>query len=205
VAAVVGWEMSTLGNPITDIAMMCVYRHPTFDLVLGDAAAWSSPRLPPADNIAQRYAVASGRELIDWNFYLALAYFKLAVIAEGPPPPPPLDRARQGLANDRDTVSKDKRRAIEHTGVQRKTVYKHHDLVAVIDQYGRQPIPSTSPQTAAEPASSQRCAPNWRPKRTRSKRSKHTYANTNRRSLCSTSNSTHKAPSSPTPRPNECM
>jgi hypothetical protein len=40
---------------------------------------------------------------------------------------------------------------------------------------------------------------------TRSKRSKHKYANMNRRSLCSTCNSTHKAPSSPTPRPNECM
>jgi aminoglycoside phosphotransferase (APT) family kinase protein len=62
--------------------MMCVYRHPAFDLVLGDAAAWTSPRLPSADSIAQRYAVASGRELIGWNFYLALAYFKLAVIAE---------------------------------------------------------------------------------------------------------------------------
>jgi len=83
VAAVVDWELSTLGDPITDIAMMCVYRHPAFDLLLGDAAAWTSSRLPSADDIAQRYAVASGRELIGWNFYLALAYFKLAVTAEG--------------------------------------------------------------------------------------------------------------------------
>jgi aminoglycoside phosphotransferase (APT) family kinase protein len=113
--------------------------------VLGDAAAWTSPRLPPADNIAQRYAVASGRELIDWNFYLALGYFKLAVIAEGPPPLTAVGQSATRSGQHRDTVSKDKRRAIEHAGVQRKTVYKHHDLVAVIDQSRRQPIPSTSP------------------------------------------------------------
>ncbi|MFC9551739.1 phosphotransferase family protein [Rhodococcus sp. NPDC056960] len=83
VAAVVDWELSTLGDPLTDVALMCVYRHPALDLVLGEPAAWTSPRLPSADDLAQRYSVASGRELVDWNFYLALANFKLAVIAEG--------------------------------------------------------------------------------------------------------------------------
>jgi aminoglycoside phosphotransferase (APT) family kinase protein len=62
---------------------MCVYRHPALDLVLGEPAARTSPRLPSADDLAQRYTVASGRELVHWNFYLALANFKLAVIAEG--------------------------------------------------------------------------------------------------------------------------
>ena len=56
---------------------------PGFDLVLGEPAAWTSPRLPSADDLAQRYTLASGRELAHWNFYLALANFKLAVIAEG--------------------------------------------------------------------------------------------------------------------------
>ncbi|MDF3308979.1 phosphotransferase family protein [Rhodococcus sp. T2V] len=83
VAAVVDWELSTLGDPLTDVALMCVYRHPALDLVLGEPAAWTSPRLPSADDLAQRYTVASGRELVHWNFYLALANFKLAVIAEG--------------------------------------------------------------------------------------------------------------------------
>lgn len=32
--AVVDWEMSTLGDPLTDVALMCVYREPAFDKVL---------------------------------------------------------------------------------------------------------------------------------------------------------------------------
>jgi aminoglycoside phosphotransferase (APT) family kinase protein len=83
VKAVVDWEMSTLGDPLTDVALMCVYREPIFDAVLGMKAAWTSDRYPSPDDIAERYAKVSGRELSDWNFYLALANFKLGVIGEG--------------------------------------------------------------------------------------------------------------------------
>ncbi|WP_246098136.1 phosphotransferase family protein [Rhodococcus spelaei] len=91
VRAVVDWELSTLGDPLTDVALMCVYRSPVFDLVLGMDAAWTSARLPSADELAQAYATASGRDLGEWNFYLALANFKLGVIGEGI-----THRARQG-------------------------------------------------------------------------------------------------------------
>lgn len=83
VAALVDWEMSTLGDPLTDIALMCAYRQPMFDTVLGVDAAWTSPRYPDADDLAQHYAAVSGRDLAHWNFYRALADFKIAVIAEG--------------------------------------------------------------------------------------------------------------------------
>lgn len=83
VRAVVDWELSTLGDPLTDIALMCVYRSPAFDLVFGHPAAWTSPRLPSADTLAGEYAELSGRDLGEWNFYLALANFKIGVIAEG--------------------------------------------------------------------------------------------------------------------------
>lgn len=83
VRAVVDWELSTLGDPLTDAALMCVYRTPVFDLVLGSRAAWTSDRMPAADALAQAYATASGRDLGDWGFYLALANFKLGVIGEG--------------------------------------------------------------------------------------------------------------------------
>ncbi|MFD6860282.1 phosphotransferase family protein [Rhodococcus sp. NPDC060090] len=83
VAAVVDWELSTLGDPLTDLALMCVYRHPALDDVLGFPAAWTSSRLPANDDLVQRYAVASGRDIAHWDFYMGLAYFKLAVIAEG--------------------------------------------------------------------------------------------------------------------------
>jgi aminoglycoside phosphotransferase (APT) family kinase protein len=83
VVAVVDWEMSTLGDPLADVALMCVYREPVFDLVIGVDAAWTSDRLPTAGDLAERYAVASGRDLQHWDFHLALAYFKVAVIAAG--------------------------------------------------------------------------------------------------------------------------
>lgn len=83
VVAVVDWEMSTLGDPLTDLAQMCVYRHPALDVILGEPAAWTSTRLPSPDEIAQKYATVTDRSLDHWGFYLGLANFKLAVIAEG--------------------------------------------------------------------------------------------------------------------------
>ncbi|OAK56229.1 phosphotransferase family protein [Rhodococcoides kyotonense] len=83
VSAVVDWEMSTLGDPLTDVALMCAYRQPVFDVVLGMNAAWTSTRYPSADDLAEMYVRESGRELKHWNFYTALANFKLAVIGEG--------------------------------------------------------------------------------------------------------------------------
>ncbi|MGV0737558.1 phosphotransferase family protein [Mycobacterium syngnathidarum] len=35
VRAVVDWEMSTIGDPLTDLALMCVYRTTDFDAILG--------------------------------------------------------------------------------------------------------------------------------------------------------------------------
>ncbi|PTR23566.1 aminoglycoside phosphotransferase (APT) family kinase protein [Rhodococcus sp. OK519] len=81
--AVVDWELSTLGDPLADLAQMCVYRHPALDVILGEPAAWTSARLPSADAMAQQYSTATGRNLDHWGFYLGLANFKLAVIAEG--------------------------------------------------------------------------------------------------------------------------
>jgi aminoglycoside phosphotransferase (APT) family kinase protein len=83
VRAVVDWELSTLGDPLTDAALMCVYRAPSFDLVLGSRAAWTSDRMPTPDELAQAYTTVSGRDLAHWGFYLGLANFKLGVIAEG--------------------------------------------------------------------------------------------------------------------------
>lgn len=94
IRAVVDWEMATLGDPLTDIALMCAYRSPVFDLVFGHPAAWTSARLPSADALAEQYATLSGRDLGQWSFYLALANFKIAVIAEGI-----THRARQGAGN----------------------------------------------------------------------------------------------------------
>ena len=83
VKAVVDWEMAALGDPLTDVALMCIYRQPVFATVLGFRAAWTSDRYPSADEMAQAYAQVTGADLGDWDFYLGLANLKLGVIAEG--------------------------------------------------------------------------------------------------------------------------
>jgi aminoglycoside phosphotransferase (APT) family kinase protein len=93
IAAVVDWELSTIGDPVADVAMMCAYRHPVLDLILGAPSAWTSPQLPDPAALATAYEAAGGVTLADWGFHLALAYFKIAVIAAG------IDhRVREGAA-----------------------------------------------------------------------------------------------------------
>jgi len=83
VAAVVDWELSTIGDPVADVAMMCGYRHPAFDLIVGEPSAWTSPLLPGVDALATAYEAAGGVRLANWEFHLALAYFKIGVVAAG--------------------------------------------------------------------------------------------------------------------------
>lgn len=99
VVAVLDWEMSTLGDPLSDAALMCVYRHPMFNLVHADAA-WASELIPDADALADKYSRAAGQPLDHWDFYMALAYFKLAIIGAGI-----AYRAREaGVVDDTDEV-----------------------------------------------------------------------------------------------------
>lgn len=83
VAAIVDWELSTIGDPVADVAMMCAYRDPAFDLIMGAPSAWTSDRLPVLDQLADGYLEAGGRGLDHWEFHLSLACFKIAVIAAG--------------------------------------------------------------------------------------------------------------------------
>ena len=88
IKAVVDWEMATLGDTRTDLALMLVYDRlaslPSAGLV-SDATA--APGWPDTDTQLARYAAALGHggaeDLGDMGFHLALAYFKLAVILEG--------------------------------------------------------------------------------------------------------------------------
>lgn len=83
VRAVVDWEMATLGDPLADLGLHLVYRDPAFGPVVFGAAASVSDRLPPVPALADRYAAVSGSDLSLLDYYLALGYFKIAVIAEG--------------------------------------------------------------------------------------------------------------------------
>ena len=63
--------------------MMCAYRHEAFDLIVGEPSAWTSSRLLSVDELAAAYEAAGGIPLTARDFHLALAYYKVAVIAAG--------------------------------------------------------------------------------------------------------------------------
>ncbi|NXY95880.1 phosphotransferase family protein [Streptomyces sp. BR123] len=83
VRAVLDWEMSTLGDPLTDLGLLVMY---SSDLGLGDSPVSTTSAAPghpaPAELIA-RYAARSGRDTGEIAWYTAFAWFKLAVILEG--------------------------------------------------------------------------------------------------------------------------
>ena len=84
IVAVLDWEMATLGDPLSDIALLAVYRRTT-DVEIPNAVATvgGAPGWPSEDELLGRYAAASGRSLGHLGFHIALGAFKLAVILEG--------------------------------------------------------------------------------------------------------------------------
>jgi aminoglycoside phosphotransferase (APT) family kinase protein len=81
VAAVVDWEMATLGDPLTDLGLLIVYQR--MDRLGDGPMASSAPGYPTDAEILDLYAEFSGRDLSGLGFYIALASFKAAVILEG--------------------------------------------------------------------------------------------------------------------------
>lgn len=84
VAAVIDWEMATLGDPLTDLALMLIYYR--FGKIAGGAAvtdAAEAPGFPSEAETIARYGAGSGRDMSRFGFYLALACYKLAAILEG--------------------------------------------------------------------------------------------------------------------------
>jgi aminoglycoside phosphotransferase (APT) family kinase protein len=84
VAAVVDWELCTLGDPLADVGMLFVYWAQPGDQL---TALMQPPTLaagfPNRDELMQRYAERSRRDLAELDFYVALARWKLAIILEG--------------------------------------------------------------------------------------------------------------------------
>jgi aminoglycoside phosphotransferase (APT) family kinase protein len=83
IKAVLDWEMSTLGDPLTDLGLLVMYSK---RLELPDSpvstTAGAAGHPSPAELIA-RYAERSGRDTSAISWYEAFAWFKLAVILEG--------------------------------------------------------------------------------------------------------------------------
>lgn len=86
VRAVLDWELSTLGNPLADIAYFCMcLRLPQQGHISGLAGLnRAALGVPDEEKIIEQYCALRGIASIDhWNFYLAFSFFRLAAIAQG--------------------------------------------------------------------------------------------------------------------------
>ena len=82
--AVLDWEMSTLGDPLSDVALMLVYAGLPLQVSGGRATVpLQVAGHPSLREMTDRYAFRSGRDVSDLHWYVAFAAFKLAVILEG--------------------------------------------------------------------------------------------------------------------------
>ena len=85
IVAVLDWEMSTLGDPLTDVALLLVYwgEGATKSSIASTRGVATVPGFITAQEVVERYAEQSGRSVEHLDFYVAFALYKLAVILEG--------------------------------------------------------------------------------------------------------------------------
>lgn len=103
VAAILDWELSTLGHPLADLAYFCLpYHLPAgVDGLRGLIGIDLQARgLPSEQQVLERYCRQSGRgEVADWHVFLAFSLFRLAAILQGV-----YARALQGNASNADAL-----------------------------------------------------------------------------------------------------
>ncbi|MET7674860.1 phosphotransferase family protein [Streptomyces seoulensis] len=83
IEAILDWEMSTLGDPLTDLGLLAMYSRPLGMTHSPVSTTAEAPGHPTPAELIERYAERSGRDVSDVNWYTAFAWFKLAVILEG--------------------------------------------------------------------------------------------------------------------------
>jgi len=88
IAAVLDWELSTLGDPLADVGLLYVYWQEAGDgEARQDSMAVPSvtmlPGFPTRRDLLDRYAAATGRDLSALPWYVGFGCFKLAVVCAG--------------------------------------------------------------------------------------------------------------------------
>ena len=88
IAAVLDWEMATLGDPLADVGLLMMYwadpegSSGTDMPGVASSAVTALPGFLTKAEARERYAERSGRDLGNLDFYIVLGHFKLAVILE---------------------------------------------------------------------------------------------------------------------------
>jgi aminoglycoside phosphotransferase (APT) family kinase protein len=84
VAAVLDWEICTLGDPLADVGLLWVYwADPDEPSALPQASPTAGEGFLRKNEAIERYARVSGRDLTDIAFFQAFGYWKLTCIIAG--------------------------------------------------------------------------------------------------------------------------
>ncbi|XP_066226980.1 acyl-CoA dehydrogenase family member 10 isoform X1 [Saccopteryx leptura] len=87
VLAVLDWELSTLGDPLVDVAFSCLAHHlpPSFPILRGlSGCDLTQLGIPTAEEYFRMYCLHMGIPPTDnWNFYMAFSFFRVAAILQG--------------------------------------------------------------------------------------------------------------------------
>ncbi len=82
VAAIVDWEMVTVGDPLLDLGWLLATWPEPGSVAIGANLA-SAGGLPTSDELVARYAERSSRDLSAVHWYEVMACFKLGIVLEG--------------------------------------------------------------------------------------------------------------------------
>jgi aminoglycoside phosphotransferase (APT) family kinase protein len=83
IAAVLDWELCTLGDPLADVGYVGVYWYDGEAANLRANDPTPAGGFPAYSDLLQRYATRTGRDLSDIDYYIAFGCWRLAVISEG--------------------------------------------------------------------------------------------------------------------------
>lgn len=83
IAAVLDWELCTLGDPLADLGYVGIYWTDPGRSVVRTNDPTGIPGFPAFDDLVHRYAARTGRDVSNIGYYKAFASFRLAVISEG--------------------------------------------------------------------------------------------------------------------------
>ncbi len=82
VVGVFDWEMSTIGDPLTDIASAIAYWQGADDEDTGIKSISTGPGFFSRREMLELYASKSGRDVSHIDYYLTFAFYKIAVILQ---------------------------------------------------------------------------------------------------------------------------
>ena len=83
IAAVLDWELCTLGDPLADVGYLGVYWYDGEAANLRTNDPTPGGGFVPYADLLERYANRTGRDLSDIDYYVAFGCWRLAVISEG--------------------------------------------------------------------------------------------------------------------------